>query len=44
MTQSKSDKVNASQDDIATNGIELIRLLCGKVPKIRYATFLQSLR
>ena len=39
MTQSKSDKVNATQDGIETTGIKLICLLCGKVPKIRDATF-----
>ena len=39
MTQSESDKVNATQDGIETTGIKLICLLCGKVPKIRDATF-----
>ena len=39
MTQSESDKVNATQDDIGTTGIKQICLLCGKVPKIRDATF-----
>ena len=39
MTQSKSNKVNATQDGIGTTSIKLIFLLCRKVPKIRDATF-----
>ena len=39
MDQSKSDKVNATQDDSGTTGIKLFCLLCGKAPKVRDATF-----
>ena len=39
MTQSESDKVNATQDGIGTTEIKLICLLCRKVPKIRDVTF-----
>ena len=37
--ESKSDKVNAIQEDIGTAGIELIFLLCGKFAKIKDANF-----
>lgn len=39
MAQKESNNVNATQDDIGTTGIELICLLCGKVPKVRDTTF-----
>ena len=44
MTQSESDKVNATQAGIGTTGIKLIFLLCGKVPKIRDVTFPSKVR
>ena len=43
MTQSKSDKVNATLDGIGTIGIKLICLLCRKVPKTRNATNLSQI-
>ena len=43
MTQSKSDKVNATLDGIGTIGIKLICLLCRKVPKTRNATNLSKI-
>ena len=39
MTQSESDKVNATQDGIGTTWIKLICLLFGRVPKTRDGTF-----
>ena len=44
MTQSESDKVNATQDGIGTTEIKLICLLCRKVPKIEMLLFPPKIR